>query len=520
MMSVALDQFDKNGIESIKYDRIEKMDAFNKSFKTSLQPENGCYGITEIVKDNGLLERLSRNEQGHIRKDYFRDGKQYLRREKISDGNWLKTHFDDNGNDYLRENIVWGKNTPAEYNYSLKPSSVVEKGNFSCEIDSFGRPVRNRVTDIPSSNNGREHLTIKKDSSYRVTDERGHLIADRFGGPSSKENIVPQLKETNRETMKQLEDAISKFKQDNPDAKVDYEIKTNYADKGMRPSSFEPKVLVDGKPIELKQLGLDNSFKKIYNELDPNALDKLKTKAGETVDKVRTNVGPKNWASHEAGIESGKMAATITFTISTVDNVYSFVEGEKSAEEMVCDITKDTGTAAIIGYGSGFVTHAAAQALSESSHQVFRSLGNANAVGAAVSFGLDSYDSVIDFAQGNIDAQELAYDFGESGAGVAGSILGSAAAGAAVGSIVPGAGTIVGAGAGLVGGMVGYTVTTGAYASAVELGSEGAEVLADKAHEFASNTLDSVEKTVPDKVEDVKASMNQLAEKANLPFKL
>jgi len=68
--------------------------------------------------------------------------------------------------------------------------------------------------------------------------------------------------------------------------------------------------------------------------------------------------------------------------------------------------------------------------------------------------------------------------------------------------------------------MVGYAVTTNAYASVIELGSEGAEVLADKAHEFASNTLDSVKRVIPDKVDDVKNSINQLAAKANLPFQL
>lgn len=520
MMPIALDHFEKNGIDNIKYDIVEKMDTFNKSFKTSVQPENAIFGATEIIKENGLLERISRNEEGHIRKDYFLDGKQFLRREKLGDRDWLKTYFDDNGTDYLREKIRWGKGVSKEFDYSLKPNTVVKKGNFTCEIDSYGRPIWNKVTDIPNSNTGRENLNVKKDSSYRVNDERGHLIADRHGGPPTRENIVPQLKEINREKMAKLENALADYKKQHPDAKVDYEIKTNYADDGMRPSSFEPKVTVDGKKIDLDTLGLDSSYEKIYNDVDLSTVDKVKTTAGETVDKVRTAVGPKNWASHKAGIEAGKMAATVTFTISTVENVYSFIEGEKSAEEMIVDISKDTGTAAVIGYGTGFVTHAAAQALSESSHQLFRSLGNANAIGAVVSFGIDSYDSVIDFAQGDIDGKELAYDLGESGAGVAGSMLGAAAAGAAVGSIVPGAGTVIGAGAGLIGGMVGYAVTTGAYASAVELGSEGAEILADKAQEFAKNTLDSVKEVLPDRVEDVRTSINQLAGKAHLPFHL
>ena len=90
--------------------------------------------------------------------------------------------------------------------------------------------------------------------------------------------------------------------------------------------------------------------------------------------------------------------------------------------------------------------------------------------------------------------QELAYDLGENAAQIGGGIAGAALAGAAVGSVVPGAGTVVGFGAGLVGGMVGCAVASEAYASAVEFGAENVDALADKAQEMANKTVDIAKK--------------------------
>ncbi len=190
-------------------------------------------------------------------------------------------------------------------------------------------------------------------------------------------------------------------------------------------------------------------------------------------------------AGHETGLQSGLSAARITAVISTVDNVRSVLSGEVSAQEAFIDVAKDTGAAAAIGYGTGFISSSVASATQASSHALIRTLGKANVAAAAISFGIDSYDSVVDFAQGNINGTELAINLGESVVGVAGTTAGSSI-GAAAGSVVPVVGTIAG---GLVGGMVGYAIATGAYATAIEAVQDGTEVIADKAVEIytASN---------------------------------
>ena len=162
--------------------------------------------------------------------------------------------------------------------------------------------------------------------------------------------------------------------------------------------------------------------------------------------------------------------------------------------------------------------------MSASSQQLIQSLGKSGVPAAVISFGVQSYDSVIDYAEGVIDGKQLAYDLGESAAQVGGSMAGAAVAGATIGSIVPGPGTAIGAvagfGVGMVGGMVGCAIASEAYASAVEFGGEHAEVLAEKAQKMANRTVDIAREVVPDKVENVVASLNEYATANNLPFRV
>ena len=180
-------------------------------------------------------------------------------------------------------------------------------------------------------------------------------------------------------------------------------------------------------------------------------------------------------------------------------------------EKIVFKTVWDTGAAGGIAYGTAFVSTAISQSMSSSSQQLIKSLGKSGVPAAVISFGVQSYDSVIDYAEGVIDGKQLAYDLGENAAQVGGSIAGAALAGAAVGSVVPGAGTAVGFGVGMVGGMIGCAVASEAYASAVEFGSEHAGVLADKAQEMANHTVDLAKDIVPDKVGNIVASLNNYA---------
>ena len=220
-------------------------------------------------------------------------------------------------------------------------------------------------------------------------------------------------------------------------------------------------------------------------------------------------------AGNEVGVKSGLFAAGISFTVSAVDNVSSFIDGKISAEKVVTEIAKDTGTAGALGYGTAFVSTAVSQTLSQSSSALIQRVGGSCLPAAVVSFAVDSYDSISDFAQGEIAVPELAHDLGESAASVAGSFAGGAAIGAAVGTFAGPVGNIIG---GIAGGVVGCAVATEVYETAVQVGTEGAQVLADKAEEFANAAVDLVRDNIPDKLNDVKAAFNDFTKNCNLPF--
>lgn len=517
MNAINFDSFEKNVLEKPKLDLIEKLDSLNKCFKTSVSPENGVYGITEIVKDTGVVEKTYRDEKGLLTREYYQNGKIFCLRNKNIDGTWTTSRFDDNGVAYLKETVIKGKKSLKSVSMELSPGVKVVKGNFSAQIDEFGRPVLNKIKDVVVKEGSRENLSKKlKDVSYKEGDERGHLISDNLGGTATKENIVPQSFNVNRSQMVKVENIVKQLKAEGHT--VDYEVKTNYVGTNKRPSSFEPQITVDGKIYD----GLPSDLKKIYN----------KDNAG-TLTKITANIGEKVGIHHELGLKAGIEAAALTCAISTIDNVSQYISGDVTAEEMVVNIAKDTGTAGTIGYGVGFVSSAVSHSMSKSSHELIKAVSKSGVPAAVVAFGISSYDSISDFAQGEIDGEELAYDLGNSVASVAGGMAGTWAAtaagakvGAVLGSVVPGAGTATGAAVGavagfgvsVVGGMVGTAVASEAYKTAVELGGKGVEVLASKVQEVASGTVESAKVEIPDKVDEIRSVLNDFAKSNKLPF--
>lgn len=504
----AIERIEKTGLEKPAFDRLEKMAEFNKSFKTTLLPEKGAYGVTERITENGILERRGLNEFGQKRTEFYSDGKIFESVEKINDTTRLHIKYDDNGKAFLMEKSVRGDNP--SHSIELAPNLKIEKGNITTITDEYGRPVYSRITDFELSP-AQETLSRKlKDSSYLEKDQIGHLIPDSFGGPASKENVVPQTSEVNQSQIKRVENIARNLKKEGHS--VDYAVKTNYdtsinADGSVerRPSSFEPEIYVDGKKYTLEE-----SLQKIYNgELD--AKGRLVTNAKEGVNRIAATTAPMREVGRQQGIE----AATVTCAISTVDNVILFVDGEISADEMAFNIAKDTGTAAALGYGSGFISEGIAIGMQQSGNQLIQSLAGSNVPAGMVSFGVTSYEAVVDFAQGKIDVSEFAYDMGNNAVGVSGSMIGAQYGAAAGTMIMPGVGTIAG---GLVGGMVGYAVTSEAYATAVEYGSKGAEALGTKAKQIAGATIEYAQDNVPEKAGEIKAAINTFASQNNLPF--
>lgn len=511
MESTIFDNIEAKALVSAPFDRIEKMRALNKEFPSDVKPEDGAYGVKEIDKGNGAIEKQFRDGNRNLVKEYYQDGKLQRISKKVNGAIEL-TRFDDVGTAYIKEVAVREGHVIASRSMELTPNTIIKKGDFTAITDDLGRVIKAEIDDLKIQP-GRSYMSNKiRDDSYRTNDQRGHLIADIFGGPSSKENVVPQLSEVNQSQIKQVENEIRRLKESGH--KVSYGWKVNYGETGNRPTSFEPTIKVDGKIYELK--GELAQYRKIYND-NYGKVEKAKVSAKEKI-SASTNKGMVpgvELTPNELGIKQGAEAAKITAIISTVDNVQGYMNGEISGYEMAGNIASETGKAGIIGYGAGYVSEGISSAMSASSKELIRSLGRANVPAAVVAFGVDTYDSVIDYAKGKIDTVELAYDLGEGASGVAGGIAGAELGAAAGTAIVPGAGTVVG---GVVGGVVGYTVTTEAYKTAVEIGSEVIDVIGETAKEIGNATVDAIKEYAPDAIDFFKESLNTYSELNNLPF--
>lgn len=68
--------------------------------------------------------------------------------------------------------------------------------------------------------------------------------------------------------------------------------------------------------------------------------------------------------------------------------------------------------------------------------------------------------------------------------------------------------------------IVGAVVATEIYATAVELGAEGVELLADHAEDLMKGTVELLEEHIPEKLDEVKGAFNEFIKDAKLSFNL
>lgn len=496
----ALDAIEQDALRPKETDIREGLEKLNKCFATKVAPENGVYGVSEIVKDNGIVERLGKNELGHTFKEYYSDGKLYMKREALGGGKNITTLFDDNGTAYFQTIAELGKNQVKEITRELIPNTTIRKGNFSAVIDGYGRPILNKIEDLELNTEERGSITAKKDSSYLEGDQRGHIIADMFGGPSGKENIVAQMDKVNQSKIKQVENIVKKLKQEGHT--VDYEMRTNYIGSNGRPSSFEPRITVDGK----KYIELRDDLKKIFNVEESNKKDI------SVADKAKINVGEKFGLAHELGKKSGLIALGIELPVSVAENVSEFAGGEISVIEMVSEIVSDTSKAGVMAYGTDFAATSIAGALSRSPSELVKRVGNTCFPGVVAVFAVESYEHISDFVKGEIDATELIYELGETAASIGGSFAGGAMMGAMVGSAAGPVGSVIG---GLIGGVIGCAVASELYEVAVKAGEQGVELIAEQMNKLKDGTIELVAEYMPEKLDEVTAAFHTFFEEKN-----
>lgn len=501
-----LDSIEQSSLKLDNFEYDSKMRELNKSFDTSFESINGFFDKLSPTADKSISNWL-----GISVSDVSSEN-----RASIYQGiRNMFTGVGEGDSKTLGIDEISGWKINPKYKYS----NVKQHAGYAAEVISTTK--ENMLAELK----GTRRVTVRTDDLAKTNPDCGFKVNDpyvdkvRYYSDGSIERIQTKFVGKNAdECLSKL--ASSKYDKYRDTSKVDkIEIPKDYYNsikKELLPekiSKLEKQVskaesLGKTDVVETKQAELAK-YKQIGSMIEKSVVTSKEAELAISHPKTYKAMAlapDVALSGNSEGLKSGKEAAMITFAVSTVDNISQIIDGEIEVDEAVANIVTETGTSAIIGYGTGFAKGAIKTVMKESSSKLMNKVGNSCLPAAVVSFGVKSYEDVAAFARGEIDGGELAYNLGENAAGVAGEYVGSN-----VGKLV---------GAELIGGTVGCAIAVEAYHTAVELGSEGAEIIAEKAQELASNVVDTVSEVVPEALSDVKNAFAEFATNVNLPFSL
>ena len=212
-----------------------------------------------------------------------------------------------------------------------------------------------------------------------------------------------------------------------------------------------------------KKAGNSGEVRKLQDKIDKLEHTKKNLRKSSVTSKeaifARTHPGlstAKSVAklSHKAGEDSAKISALIGGSVSVVRNLVSVCKGDVEPEDAIKNVAKDTASTAVKGYGTGFVGAAIKGAMQNSSSSYVRALSKTNLAGTIVTVAVTATKTLSMYFRGEIDGVECLETLGEEGTGMVASAMFAAIGQAAI--PIP----IVG---GLIGGMVGYALSSSAY---------------------------------------------------------
>ena len=186
----------------------------------------------ESFKDIKPEKEMSAKELDNAVNDEFSNAAKETANQEIAP----QDHFDDNGVKYREGD-------------TLIPNNEFEINGYKYRTDDKGRVVsaegQLQVKDHERRRDMDPRSAVDK-GEMRETDDRGHLIADRFNGSGGIENLVPMDSELNQhgDYMK-MENTLADAMQDG--AKVELKVEPVYESNSTRPSEFKVTYTIDGE---------------------------------------------------------------------------------------------------------------------------------------------------------------------------------------------------------------------------------------------------------------------------------
>lgn len=197
---------------------------------------------------------------------------------------------------------------------------------------------------------------------------------------------------------------------------------------------------------------IDN-LNKLKKNLRPSTL--TRKEALEAVDAPQVStVKSVAKISHQAGLKTAETAAIIAGSASLVRNIVGMCKGEVEAKAAAENVLKDTAQSAAVGYGTGFAGSAIKGVMQNSASSYTRALAKTNVAGTIVAVTVGASKTLKKYFEGEIDGLQCMEALGEQGTGMIASSMFTVIGQAVI--PVP----VVG---GLIGGMVGYALSSATY---------------------------------------------------------
>lgn len=342
--------------------------------------------------------------------------------------------------------------------------NIHQQAGFSAEVKDVARENAEKIikgdstrkirTDDLGSVNDPLYDTVTIDADGNVIDGTGAQM--KFLGASESDPTGEG------DTARALEKLQSKKFQKYLDADAKIDVPSDQYDKIVQEANDKIDVL--SKQLEnQKQAGNSEQVKKLQESIDK--LEKIKKnlrKSNVSSDEaVFARLHPKLSTamdvakiSHRAGIQTAETSAIIGGSVSIVKNIVAVCKGEEEAEDAVKNVTKDIVTTAAVGYGTGFTGAAIKGAMQNSKSRYVRALSKTNIAGTLVAVTVSAAKTMTRYFNGEINGVECLETLGEQGTGMVASAMFSVIGQTVIPIPVVG---------GLIGGMVGYALSSATY---------------------------------------------------------
>ena len=119
-----------------------------------------------------------------------------------------------------------------------------EKG-YTYTTDSQSRVVKVEGQLVLKKEHGRESMPSKHLPDQKPTDDKGHIIGDRFDGSNELYNLLPQDANVNRGEYKRLENDWHKALTEGKEVKV--KIEPRFENDSKRPTEYRISYSIDGE---------------------------------------------------------------------------------------------------------------------------------------------------------------------------------------------------------------------------------------------------------------------------------